>query len=464
MNKKLVVPFCLIAMLLLAACTPTSVVKGFALPFLEKTQPAVTATAYIPVTGLSLTSTDTSVPTQTSTTTPTSTETSTLTPTSTPVPVQAAVPCDLVGFIEDVSIPDGTTFDPGTTFSKTWRLQNVGACSWTTSYDLVFSSGDLMSAPTVVSLPNNVNPGETIDLSVTLTSPLEAGTYQGFWQLRNANGVLFGLGADASQAFWVKITVNSDATFAVTHVDSAASVTAYTGICPATINTTANITTNGAGTVTYYWMRSDGSQSSESTLTYSEASSQTVADSWTLPAAGLGSSVWDQIYIDQPNHQSFDPVTIVLTCDMATLTAIPTATPTVAPTTTFTGTPTATSTIIPTATLTATPTPTVVQPSPTLSPAPSATATKAPDPTATVTATVPTATSTLEVPTTTPTLTSTDTQPAPTRTATPAPTATATATKEPTATATIQQATTTPTATPTSTVHVPTGTPTERSK
>jgi len=48
-------------------------------------------------------------------------------PTQTPLPTQA---CDLGQYIKDVNIPDGTVFPPGTTFTKTWRLKNVGTCTW----------------------------------------------------------------------------------------------------------------------------------------------------------------------------------------------------------------------------------------------------------------------------------------------------------------------------------------------
>jgi hypothetical protein len=59
----------------------------------------------------------------------------------------------------------------------------------------------------VVSLPGNVNPGETLDLTVSLVSPGKKGHYRSYWKLRNASGVLFGIGAQAETAFWVDINV-----------------------------------------------------------------------------------------------------------------------------------------------------------------------------------------------------------------------------------------------------------------
>lgn len=108
-------------------------------------------------------------------------------PTS-PPPTQT---CDVAQFIDDVTIPDGTTLEPNETFTKTWRFKNVGTCSWTPSYAVVFSSGDAMNGPVTRALTGNVNPGQTVDISVDLTAPATDGNYKGFWKLRNAAGVHF---------------------------------------------------------------------------------------------------------------------------------------------------------------------------------------------------------------------------------------------------------------------------------
>lgn len=132
--------------------------------------------------------------------------------TSTPfiVPSAGALPvsrCDAAAFVKDISVSDGTTFSRGATFTKTWRLQNAGTCSWTSSYALVFVSGDALNGPAVVSMPGNVNPGQTIDLSVNLTAPNQDGHFRGYWKLRNASNALFGIGSNADTAFWVDINV-----------------------------------------------------------------------------------------------------------------------------------------------------------------------------------------------------------------------------------------------------------------
>jgi hypothetical protein len=131
-----------------------------------------------------------------------------LTATPTPVPTLVETGCtDRVEFVADVTVEDGADFDPGEHFTKTWRLRNAGSCTWTSSYDLVFSHGDAMSGPAAKALPGVVNPGQTMDLSVNLIAPNTEGGYQGYWLLRSADGMLFGLGASADVAFWVEIEV-----------------------------------------------------------------------------------------------------------------------------------------------------------------------------------------------------------------------------------------------------------------
>src|SRR5215207_5902999 len=86
-------------------------------------------------------------------------------------PALAATYCDHAQFVSDVTAPDGSSFAPGAGFTKTWRFLNIGTCAWTTSYNLVWVGGDPMGAPPSVTLPMDVPPGQTVDMSVNLTAP-----------------------------------------------------------------------------------------------------------------------------------------------------------------------------------------------------------------------------------------------------------------------------------------------------
>jgi hypothetical protein len=143
--------------------------------------------------------------------------------TFTSVPPLSPVPqsrCDAAAFVSDVTYPDGSNVALGSSFTKIWRLKNNGTCTWTTSYTLVFVSGDRLNAPAAVTMPTNVGPGQTVDLAVNLTSPSQTGHYRGYWQLRNASNVLFGIGAAADGNFYVDINVTG---YTVTGYDFLAS-------------------------------------------------------------------------------------------------------------------------------------------------------------------------------------------------------------------------------------------------
>jgi hypothetical protein len=103
------------------------------------------------------------------------------------------------------TIPDDTKVLPGKSFTKTWRIMNNGTSSWSTDYKLVFVEGEQMGAAKEYRMPIPVDAGKIIDLSIDMTAPATAGTYKGFWKIKNPNGTLFGSGGTSS--FWVKIVV-----------------------------------------------------------------------------------------------------------------------------------------------------------------------------------------------------------------------------------------------------------------
>ncbi len=80
---------------------------------------------------------------------------------------------------------------PGQTFSKGWRVQNTGTCTWDTNYRLQFASGQQMGGQ-AVALTAQVAPGGNYDLQVQLVAPLKAGDHQGIWQMHNGSGQAFG--------------------------------------------------------------------------------------------------------------------------------------------------------------------------------------------------------------------------------------------------------------------------------
>lgn len=241
---------------------------------------------------------------------PTQPAPSTQPPTSAPAtPTPTTIPADWAGFVGDITIPDGTKLEPNETFTKTWRLKNKGTSTWSTSYAVVFTSGDSMGAPAAVGLPTSVPPGGTIDISIQLKAPATPKTYTGYFKLRNSQGTLFGLGNNASEAFYVTIEVVTGP-FAVisapTSVDPASAMS-----CPTTFTFKAKIKVNTAGTVKYHWERSDGSKSDVKSIKFDAAGEKEVTYDWPVDVSTSG---WARIYIDEPNHQYFSKANFTLTC------------------------------------------------------------------------------------------------------------------------------------------------------
>jgi len=182
----------LAVMFLLAACnlpggTPSQGEAGAALTAAAQTQQyLLTQSPQAPVT-ITVTNTaiNTAIPT-------------------TAVPPTGISNCNDLQFVTDVTIPDGTVLSPGENFTKTWRLKNAGTCTWTPAYAVVFSSGNSMNGPATQALTGNVNPGQTVDISVNLTAPGSEGDYTGYYKLRDAGGILF-------DQFYVQIEVQAAA-------------------------------------------------------------------------------------------------------------------------------------------------------------------------------------------------------------------------------------------------------------
>jgi hypothetical protein len=140
------------------------------------------------------------------------------TATSTP----SSEPCDQAQFVGHVTVPPDSILPTGASFNKVWRVQNTGSCAWTRDYALVYIGGDRMGQITIFSLSQRTNPGETLDLSATLSVPDFDGTYQSDWMLRNPSGETFGMQADGLVPLQVKVRAITSATLPEGSIDFAA--------------------------------------------------------------------------------------------------------------------------------------------------------------------------------------------------------------------------------------------------
>ncbi len=132
------------------------------------------------------------------------------------VPAPTAVPTshgctDSAAFVSDVNMPDNILVAPGVPFTKTWRLRNTGSCAWNSTYLVSYISGTTMTQQPgywIVQPEQRVEPGQTADISVGMTAPVQNGSYASYWGLKGRNGRLMPIsgGADGN-SFYVKIRV-----------------------------------------------------------------------------------------------------------------------------------------------------------------------------------------------------------------------------------------------------------------
>jgi polar amino acid transport system substrate-binding protein len=103
---------------------------------------------------------------------------------------------DGMAYIKDLSYSDGgmsyyADVPAGHSFSKGWRIQNTGTCTWNAYYYIAFVSGTQMSGqPT--SIQKYVYPGQTYDVYVNLVAPTTYGQYKAKWRLFNPYNYTFG--------------------------------------------------------------------------------------------------------------------------------------------------------------------------------------------------------------------------------------------------------------------------------
>lgn len=197
MNKKRrLFNVSIILMLFLGACNLPSNNPEDA----EATAAAQTVEALLSATPLF---TETASPTPLATITPIPSAAVTNTPAAT-----ATSNCNVAQFITDVTIPDGTVMTPGQSFTKKWRIKNIGSCAWN-GYTLAFDSGDPMGAVSSKPIPA-VNPGQEVDLEVDFTAPNTAGTYRSYWRIVTNNNVLVPVaGGYQGRSFYADIKVQA---------------------------------------------------------------------------------------------------------------------------------------------------------------------------------------------------------------------------------------------------------------
>ena len=263
------------------------------------------------------------IPTITQTPPASSIET-TLTPLATPTnpPTLVSAPSDpncVKASLVGENPPDQTIFTPGVYFWKTWTLQNTGTCTWTTAYQLVFWDGDRLGSSLTYALPDDVAPGENIDVSIYLQAPDTGGAFTGLWRLKTPWESNFGVGQyDASISTSIvvgSITPESRRTETVFGVTSVT----YTferrcGLANTFYTITAHISSNGPVEINFMWFQSDGNNDRNMSLTFTRAETKTVQREWAHYKYAAPAEEWVQVIITSPTYQEFEKVPIPEYC------------------------------------------------------------------------------------------------------------------------------------------------------
>jgi hypothetical protein len=155
------------------------------------------------------------LPTATPVQIPTIVPTAVQLPTSIPATSQPAPATTVPGactnsaeFVADVTVPDGSSLQSDVAFTKTWRVKNTGTCTWDSRYAVAFVDGTLFSAYDAFALSVTAAPGQTVDISLPMRSPIYPGVYESDWKMRTPDGKLFGVG-QKDTPLWVKLNIGS---------------------------------------------------------------------------------------------------------------------------------------------------------------------------------------------------------------------------------------------------------------
>jgi Ig-like domain from next to BRCA1 gene len=202
--------FCVLTALLMLVLPSCNVKEAATNPENFYTQAAETAAVAEALTSVAVSPTPSETPTQTISTTLEASNTPLLTltstpggPTDTPKPTNTQKPaqsqaCDNAQFIDNITMPDFSDVPAGQTFKMTWRFKNLGPCTWTTDYRILFSyvsdtgKNGVFNPPAPANFPDNTAPGELADISITMTAPTKVDGYQVVFRLQNDKGFNFG--------------------------------------------------------------------------------------------------------------------------------------------------------------------------------------------------------------------------------------------------------------------------------
>ena len=175
--------------------TPTENLAPVETSVVETFSAQLTETAIANPTETPVPATETPEVTETQTATQTSYPSSTMIywtpmpppPKDTPVPEDEDWDCSITFQL----VSNNQVLDPYEDFDARWTIKNTGEEIWlTTDVDYRYMSGtEMQTGSTVYDLPSEVDPGESITITIDMKAPGAEGHYETFWALaRHSDG------------------------------------------------------------------------------------------------------------------------------------------------------------------------------------------------------------------------------------------------------------------------------------
>lgn len=126
-------------------------------------------------------------------------------PPTAPSPTGPLMPGDVSVFIRDVTYPDYSKVYVDEHFTKIWELRDAGTVRWAGRYLTALGpSSGTCTYPPRVKVPAT-DPGETVDISVSVIAPSSPGMCYVTWRMVSSNGVLYF--PNDTEGIWFKVVI-----------------------------------------------------------------------------------------------------------------------------------------------------------------------------------------------------------------------------------------------------------------
>jgi uncharacterized membrane protein len=107
------------------------------------------------------------------------------------VNTQPADCTNILSYEKDLTLPDGTHVNAGSSLDKQWQVKNSGTCNWDKTYTIRMLKGDALGAASPQTL-DPVSSGAETTIHIHFTAPSQAGNYTSSWQAYDPDGEAFG--------------------------------------------------------------------------------------------------------------------------------------------------------------------------------------------------------------------------------------------------------------------------------